>query len=328
MNVLMKFGFFFGILCVASCGKPVQKFEVHVVDESGTPMPHVNVTAWLNRSGKTAPLDSYKVSGPTNEKGVAELEGETVRYQTSVSAAPEGYYKSHISRLWITGRNGNRWEPWPVKVDLILKKRERPHAMYAFKVAGGTKVSKIQFPKAVAGSYGFDLVARDWVKPYGEGNVADFVLSPLVAGKQEGVKLPDGVVKIEFSNAADGIVAAEGSANGASVLSSPRVAPESGYERMFEFSIRPLEDGLFPGTEIGCRVWVFRVRSKVDAKGNVLSARYGKIVGHPEVLLFRHGPAFRICYYLNGKDNERNLEWDLDNNLFKDLTTGNWPKNP
>jgi hypothetical protein len=59
-----------------------------------------------------------------------------------------------------------------------------------------------------------------------------------------------------------------------------------------------------------------------------MSAYYGKIQDHPDVLLFPQGPAFRMTYYLNGKENDRSLEWDMKTNLFKDLNQAHWPRQP
>ena len=57
------------------------------------------------------------------------------------------------------------------------------------------------------------------------------------------------------------------------------------------------------------RNYYFRVRSKRDEKGNIISGYYGKIYGEfPE-----------ITYYLNPVVNDRNIEFDVNRNLFLKL---------
>lgn len=96
-------------------------------------MKDVEVAAWFNRKGESSPLDSYKVTGSTDASGSVELKGETIWYETSVSAEPEGFYKSLKYGHWTIKRNGDRWEPWPVEVDLVMKKEGNPKPMYAVK---------------------------------------------------------------------------------------------------------------------------------------------------------------------------------------------------
>ena len=62
--------------------------------------------------------------------------------------------------------------------------------------------------------------------------------------------------------------------------------------------------------------YCFRVRSRYDGRGNLIEAYYGKIYGD---FRFRgtdkgfHGANF--LYYLNPTSLDRNLEWDMKNNL-------------
>ena len=53
----------------------------------------------------------------------------------------------------------------------------------------------------------------------------------------------------------------------------------------------------------------FRVRTKLDESGNVVSARYGKI----------YGDLAQFTYYFNPTPNDRNVEFDLKQNLMTNL---------
>jgi hypothetical protein len=55
--------------------------------------------------------------------------------------------------------------------------------------------------------------------------------------------------------------------------------------------------------------YYFRVRTKLDENGNVVSARYGKI----------YGDFMQFSYYLNPTPNDRNVEFDPKQNLITSL---------
>ena len=64
------------------------------------------------------------------------------------------------------------------------------------------------------------------------------------------------------------------------------------------------------------KCFCFRIRTKRDAKGNIVKAYYGKIYGDV-VMEWSYLGVSRVgfLYYLNPAPNDRNLEWDMKNNL-------------
>ena len=66
--------------------------------------------------------------------------------------------------------------------------------------------------------------------------------------------------------------------------------------------------------------YFFKVRTKKDEKGNIVSALYGKIYGGVNYGIFRCPTAFLyFTYYLNPNPNSLNMEFDPKKNLFKNL---------
>ena len=59
----------------------------------------------------------------------------------------------------------------------------------------------------------------------------------------------------------------------------------------------------------------FRVQTVLDDKGNIVSARYGKIYGPIEFGVGKEHNV-RFTYYLNPTDNDRSLEYDPGKNLL------------
>ncbi len=103
-------------------------------------------------------------------------------------------------------------------------------------------------------------------------------------------------------------------------LRMPREAPLDGYEpiltkRAYNTVAEPLRTEVRDDAN-----YFFRVRTEKDADGNIVSALYGKIAGD-----FRFVPHVRkklsFTYYLNPEPNDRNLEFDLEQNLFKNLSS-------
>ena len=65
--------------------------------------------------------------------------------------------------------------------------------------------------------------------------------------------------------------------------------------------------------------YFFRVRTKKDDQGKIVSALYGKIYGDINFDFFSPKTIVAFTYYLNPELNSRNMEFDPKQNLFKNL---------
>jgi len=177
--------------------------------------------------------------------------------------------------------------------------------MYAKRVE--TKVAKENE------SVGFDLVAGDWVAPYGTGLNSDLFFAVHRAIKNE--REYEANVRMTFPNKGDGIVIAPPESDGGSELKTPRTAAQIGYEaeRIWRY-------GKSGNTESNVG-YFFRVRTVLDEKGNIQSAQYGKIRGDLRFYAGTKAPHAGIGfdYYLNAIPNDRNVEFDPQQNLIKNL---------
>jgi hypothetical protein len=74
----------------------------------------------------------------------------------------------------------------------------------------------------------------------------------------------------------------------------------------------------------------FRIRSRYDEKGNLKEAYYGKIYGDFEIQGDEKRGVISISflYYLNPTSLDRNLEWDMKNNLCPEPGVINSPRAP
>jgi hypothetical protein len=298
-----------------------QKFHITATDDSGRPMANLLCKVGLNPAGFQLGLAVNQAVGKTDASGIVEIAGRTIQYQTSVYAELPGYYPCLVSDFWTLKRNGDHWEPWPVEVKLVMKKIINPHPMYAAE-------HDAVFPDVnKPGPLGFDLLEMDWVAPVGKGKTADFVLEGIRQNPADRSESPKGWIRLSFPHPGDGIQRMESSEAGWSDLVGPHEAPETGYVPKWEFQTWENEEDAQAGYVKPQQVYVFRVRTVLDKDGKVLSTRYGKIPERIHASLFHMRPGMILKYYLNGKDNDRSLEWDRKN-LFKDLDKTLWLQRP
>jgi hypothetical protein len=220
-----------------------------------------------------------------------------------------GYYDTDCREYYLQARKNEdreeafrngKWKPWNPTIFVLLKQVLNPIPMYARTVWSGPPV----FNEPV----GYDLTIGDWVAPHGKGKSADMFFTGKLDKKSD--EDYDYELVVSFPNPGEGIQRFEAAYVGqSSGFRSPHLAPESGYQSKLSVksSRHPgqgAQDEMDPK-----RNYFVRVRTVLDAMGNVKSAHYGKIYG--DFMQFR--------YYLNPTPNDRNVEFDPKRNLLKGL---------
>ena len=283
-----------------------------VVDDEGKPVSDVNIDGggWIPGRYRAAHVD-----GITDENGEFKT-----RFRTAVefgfSFKKEGYYESRMLRYVSTVPEPRivkgYWQPNPIKETVVLKRIKNPVPMYVKGV--DEKVPVMGKP------VGYDLMAGDWVAPYGKGTVADFIIN--VIGEYKSFYEREMKMTVTFFNEKDGIQSFKslpfytGAPLGSEFWSSYE-APLDGYEPVYEYeSITTLEaEGRKnPGQRKNMNFY-FRVRTQLDEDGNIKKAMYGKI--YKDLYCHFWGKELRVAfvYYLN-PDGTRNMEADTRKNLF------------
>jgi hypothetical protein len=136
-------------------------------------------------------------------------------------------------------------------------------------------------------------MAGDWVAPYGKGVNTDFLFTENHADVKSGYTLT-----VSFPHPGDGIQRfSRDWSLGVSGLQSSHEAPIDGYQPKYEQTQMPDPN----------QIYYFRVQTVLDENGNVKSTLYGKI----------YGDFMQFSYYLNPTPNDRNIEFDPKQNLFK-----------
>lgn len=261
---------------------------VTVVDQDNEPVENAEVLVGFRYMVPVRKDVSKK--GNTNEEGVVVLSGPNQDAGGCV-VKKDGYYETYY-RVIHSGRATEATK------DLVLKKKINPISMYAKQIQLFAK----RVPK-LNEQIGYDMVAGDFVAPYGDGMRSDLLC--FVAYDKKSTEDVEYHVSLEF-NENDGAIAFEAPIEEGSKLRSKQNAPAQGYGEIVKYS-----QTLKPGVGVRENVsndqcYYFRVRTVIDEDGEIISAHYGKM----------YGKLSKFTYYFNPTPNDRNVEFDPSRNLF------------
>lgn len=304
--------------------KAQAQLTFHVVTDDGKPVPEVEIamaTFHHLQPGEGFGQDvSETFTGITDNKGFVTVTGQSLNGGFRYGPRPKpGFYRGGGGEYQFKEKKDSKWQPWNPTLEVVFKPIIKPIPMYGRKVGFGNKFLELpQKNQAV----GFDLMAGDWVAPYGKGSASDLLFTltdtvPFVSAE----KPYDETLTITFGNKGDGIQSVLAPINQGSDLRVPRYAPEDGYEpQLVKQMGRPAEGKpINPGTRED-QNFFFRVRTVLDDDGKIKSALYGKIDGDItcDVINSKTG-LIQLTYCLNPNPNDRNMEFNPKQNLVGDL---------
>jgi len=282
-----------GAVAAAQATTPLQFRAVErVIDESGHP-----VTGALATIGYYTNSQSVTVEKITGTDGLFEFQDTSPSEYADYSfeAKKDGYYG-----IWQKVNLQSPYDPakWNIEKTLMLKKVEKPIAMYARSVD--------ENPPTLGQPFGYDLMMGDWVCDGHKGVNADIIFQKW-AYRKSGADY-EYKVKITFPKPGDGIqIYTIPDSEMGSGLRSPHEAPLDGYQPELNKERSAHPDQPAKNDDDPNRIYLFRVRTAKDHQGNIVSAHYGKIYG--DFMQFR--------YYLNPTPNSRNIEFDPKQNLLQ-----------
>jgi len=223
------------------------------------------------------------------------------------------------------------WQPENIVITVALQRVEHPIPLcvrFAEKRNDKGRLGGFDGTNAVLQ---YDFIKGDWLPPEGEGTYADMTirthydLREIVTNSVSVLYFYDFTNEIEFSGAGNGLY--EESFKDKNCGIKIRVAPEDGYvsSKTLRFGSKK---NIFGKGGVNMfmkyykdsdedRCYCFRIRSKFNNEGELTEAYYGKIYGdfnfkgHMQTGF--NGVQF--LYYLNPKPLDRNLEWDMKNNM-------------
>lgn len=274
---------------------------IKVLDEGGNPVKRMQVGVGFARNTGSGGTFAG-VNGITDNNGVFKAQGKTVKL-ISYRVYESGYYNSH-GEYTFDRVVGGEWQPWNPEIKVYLRKIENPVSMYAREFG---KVLPIKDK-----DIGCDLIANDWVKPYGKGTHSDVIFHLKKKYVDDSNYSADLLVK--FSKGNDGFINFPLDMYKGSEFKLPRYAPEEGYKKQFERHVVRPSGGAEQDDYNENIGYVLKIRSSLPE-----GAMYGKIQRDIRVSAMGKGTAsIGFTYYLN-PDHTRNLEYDPKRNLFTDI---------
>ncbi len=322
------------IRCLYACADTA-RIGAYVIDaDTRDPIPGIKVSAsFSNDNGWKAWTESAPIYHDTQEtdvNGFCALKGNTNIGRAGCGVDKQGteYYGAGGGEFHFTKKNlFGVWQPDNLVATIRLQRVEHPIPLFVKNVR----------PKVAPGTFDgtnavlrYDLVLGDWLPPEGKGERADLEIRTeltidevLLVGAYKDFKK----TFFTFSNT----VRFLGKGNGCRAeMALPtagiklRVAPEDGYSNKIEMRQGTRKTMNGPNAYAKKvtdsdpdRCYYFRIRSRFDDKGKLVEAYYGKIYGdfnfHGHWNCGYQGVSF--LYYLTPKSLDRNLEWDMKNNL-------------
>ena len=323
--------------CLAMADKAY--LGIYVEDAiSHAPLQDVNVIARFEDDigwrAWTEEANPDIIKGVTDKHGICRLSGKTNCGRSSiwVDKAPKGYYDAaHGGELKCPKKSlFGIWQPEDVVVTVALQRVEHPIPLYVSRVILDRRRESVGGFDGTNAVLRFDFIAGDWLPPEGNGRHADMIVRTRYAlrdkvkdGKYYTQVFYDFTNEIEFPGEGNGC--AEDAVAGRNCGIRIRAAPETGYvsRKTLQFGRRRKQTkvkGVWPDEYTDSnddRCYSFRIRSRFDESGNLIEAYYGKIYGD-----FRFKGTdksgfngMNFLYYLNPTSLDRNLEWDMKNNL-------------
>ena len=292
-----------------SKGLPSAKVTIQVQDDQHKVITGARVVVcFVVSAGPASGSKSIERAGLTDTGGVFTAFGETAE-KIFITVEMDSYY-SNYTKYRFTNVVANKWQPWNPVVTQVLRRVENPIPMYA-------KHVEADLPSADQ-PVGYDLIAGDWITPYGKGTHEDLIFK---VTKRRVISFKDfnASLLLDFSNKTDGLRRKEGGSFGDSRFPWSYNAPEEGYDESQQISIGYLPGkGYFETNESA--TCYFRVRTVTNEQGVIVSSYYGKM---PEPIKFDVRDTktgwIKFTYYINPTPNDRNMEFDPKKNLFKNL---------
>lgn len=304
---------------------PTAKVTVRVVDDLGEPIEGAKVRCGFESPKKgTLGIVVKSIEGLSDVDGFFSAKESTSTDSVGCSARKEGYYRAGANSgrfKRVSGIIGFRkWQPWNPTFNLVLKEIKKPIPMYVANMTGtGISGDDPQLILPEAGKFfGFDLIAKDWVVPHGQGLHSDLLFNVEV-DHYRSIYDYDKTLTLKFSNLDDGIQSFfSNPTSGGNYLRLPHHAPLAGYQSKLLIRDYSEKGKTYSSPYRKDQNYYFRVRTKRDDQGNIIEAYYGKIHGNIRFSTPNADKKGKIyfSFYLNPNNNDTNVEFSPEKNLF------------
>ena len=284
------------------------KIVYRIVDDEGSPVSNACAHIWFRTDYPKLEITDWVLTTDVNGEFVAKFK---TNERISISIDKEGYYHSFDRITFRSETSGykacdGKWQPYGETRTVVLKQMRQPQNMLGVDCPPQRKI------KNYDEWLGFDLEKGDFIPPVGNGCESDMLVRFHLDGEMPydwSIRMDVSFTNYPYAGAyrlkkddwsdMKSVYHADANATYLSELSF-RYAREKGKRT-------PIIEKLDKDEYL-----VFRTRTKVDSRGNLLSARYGKLYGPWH---FEDAGGFQIHkVFLNRNDNDVNLEdtWTIE----------------
>ena len=326
------------------------RFRVQIIDEfDGAPLNGMKIVGSFTERyprWKDAVVDN-DFRGPTDKMGQYSAAGKTNVGEAGFRVrGNEGYYDSPWIRIPYDAKQGSSsfpvqwWQPDDLVVTVSIQRVEHPIPLFVKRVELRDNKNGIGGFDGTNSVLRFDLKKGEWLPPYGNGEVADVCIKSQVRltgterrflpqeGKWGESQFYDLFNKVELKDC-DYLLPSVAKKNAGIRI---RLAEENSVGRSVNLMVGKRKK-IAPNKDWYCerfndrdpnRCYTFRIRSRRNDEGKLVEAYYGKIYGDFE---FEGDDkkgliGVKFLYYLNPTSLDRNLEWDMKNNLCPNGNVG------
>ena len=328
--------FYMIVLCVMSLVTYADRirFSAVVIDDlTQEPMKDVCVGAGFTTDNGPLWEGRFKYEHKkflSDKNGMCEISGNSNCGKAGcyIKNSPVGYYRTQcgIPMRYKKKNLFGVWQPDNLVVTLRLQRVENPIPLFVKQLfcRGSDSVSSNYFDIG-NGKMEFDLMKGSFLPPIGKGEYADICFTRLeredlgIGSTFRGyIKMPayrDGMT-VEFLGEGNGLIEIPSKKTDGIKI---RTAPLGGYKADYLVMRGRDKNVKYFSSSNPDRNFAFRIRTRRDVDGKIVSAYYGKIYGDIEIKKpygveeLVAAPSF--MYYLNPKPLDQNLEWDMKNNL-------------
>ena len=270
---------------------------LRVLDQDGKPVEGARV--WGGLQTGDGYNDFIPIRGTTDTNGEYVIQGKcTNRIRCDITK--NGYYDSEFLVAgygYVHGVKDGKWQPYGPKTEITLKKIINP-------VTTGIRYIDRKIP--TYGEWmGYDLKEADWVAPWGNGKWPDAKIR--FTAREAGAFDFGYKMELSFEHSPFAGVIRRKKNESSRFPSVYNAATNDVYKNVIVFEVDK--------TGARKRIWdqlandeylIFRTRTKVNEKGELVSAHYGRIDGEWKFYEL-HGMWVRGIYF-NVVSNDTNLE--------------------
>ena len=277
------------------------RVRIVVTDDDNHVVSNADVEVYFSlsvREGRTC-------RGKTDASGTFSVSGKTTG-DVLVNVSRQGFYRT-AEKLQLAEDESRevknrRWMPEEIVTNVVLRAIVNPVDLKTTEWPRGFLIPQVGTP------IGLDLEKQDWIKPWGNGEVADFEVEYVSDGKR-GREYTGAKLRIKFVRPFDG--AYECKLRKSSTLETVHRA-DTNHVYLSELCYWEERGakGRFEGHLLGeDDLLVLRTRCRVDRDGRFQGGQYSMIVGGIRFGWSRKAVgAIRFHTYLNPTFNDPNLE--------------------